>query len=505
MSAQFPPGFFGKLPCNGDFIQYNVSQEWLERWDQWLQSCIFESRQALQNEWLNAYLSGPIWRFVLGEGACGSGSYAGIIVPSVDRVGRYFPITLVRQLDSGWNPLDVAVCWAPWFEALEQCACDALDSQDLRLDEFTARVGRIPDPLTVAVPTHIDNELFRNAGFPAAGTQWQMGLPSADHLQLEISVLAYREIHRHLRPVTLWWTAGAERVQPSWLLSRGLPAPASFSSLLDGSWRGSAWQIANPGAAYTMPAPQIPSASYAPTPAAPEPFVALGPSLDARARLPTNSPSNVEGNLAAFVVRPEIGLWAVIAPNGDTAVNATRSVADALQDVGPAATLTLLAESVRQQLLRVSQRLADESARNPLKPPGLANVLAVVKSEAECAYISAGDAQVLRVRDGITMPMIGNGSGANSGGGDLISLVAAPAGGPSDPCGSVDLDHLPVIYDHAAAGDVWLLGGSRDASNAANAAFSSGEDASTSMDRLVREYSSVSGRPPPLMMVEIGR
>ena len=102
------------------------------------------------------------------------------------------------------------------------------------------------------------------------------------------------------------------------------------------------------------------------------------------------------------------------------------------------------------------------------------------------------------------MPMIGDGSASN-GGGDLISLVAAPAGGPSDPCGSSDLDHLPVIYDHATAGDVWLLGGSRDASNAANAVFSSGDDAATAMERLVREYSANAGRPPPLMMVEIGR
>jgi type VI secretion system protein ImpM len=502
VSAQFPPGFFGKLPCNGDFIQYNVSQEWLDGWDQWLQSCIFESRGALQGEWLNAYLSGPIWRFVLAEGACGSGAYAGIVVPSVDRVGRYFPLTLVRQLDSGWNPLDVAVCWAPWFEALEQCACDALDAHDLRLDEFIARVGHIQDPLTVAVPTHIEGELFRHAGFPASSAQWQMNLPSADHLQLDVSVLAYREIHRHLRPVTLWWTAGAERVHSSWLLSRGLPAPASFAAMLDGNWSGSAWQSANPGAQVSMPAPRAAPAAATPMP---EPFMTPGVSLDARARLPTSSPSNVEGNLAAFVVRPEIGLWAVVAPNGDTAVNATRTVADALQDVGPAATVTLLAESVRQLLLRVSQRLADESARNPLNPVGLANVLAVVKSAAECAYISAGDAQVLRVRDGITLPMIGSGGSVNGNASDLISLVAAPAGGPSDPCGSSDLDHLSVVYDHAAAGDVWLLGGSRDASNAANAAFCGGEDVATSMERLIKEYSATAGRPPPLMMVEIGR
>ena len=499
MSAHLPPGFFGKLPCNGDFIQHDVSQEWLETWDHWLQSCVYESRQALQGEWLNAYLSGPIWRFVLSEGACGSGAYAGVIVPSVDRVGRYFPITLVRQLDAGWNPLDVAVCWAPWFEELEQCVCGALDSHDLRLDDFIARVSGIQDPLSIAVPTHIDSELFRHAGFPASSAQWQMSLPSADHLQLDVALLAYREIYRHLRPVTLWWTTGAERVQPSWLLARGLPSTGSFTAMLDGSWRGSAWTSANPNANYSMPA-----RAHVPVAAAPESGTPLtGTPLDARARLPTASPSDVENNLAAFVVRPEIGLWAVVAPNGDTAVNATRTVADALQNVAPAATLTQLAESVRQQLLRVSQRLADESARNPLKPAGLANVLALVKTEAECAYISAGDAQVLRVRGGVTQPMIGEQSAPAHNGSDLISLVAAAPGGSADPCGSSDLDHVPVIYDRAAAGDVWLLGGSRDASDAATAAFASGEDAGSSMERLVREFSAASGRPPPLMLVEI--
>jgi type VI secretion system protein ImpM len=532
MSAQFPPGFFGKLPCNGDFIQHNVQQEWLEVWDQWQQSCVFESRQSLQGEWLEAYLSGPIWRFVLGEGACGSGAYAGVIVPSVDRVGRYFPLTLVRQLDSGWNPLDVAVCWAPWFEALEHCVITALDQHDLRLDDFVAQINRIEDPLALAVPTHIGGELFQNGGFPSASAQWQIGLQSAEHLQLDLAVLAYREIYRHLRPVTLWWTSGASRVQPSWLLSRGLPSARSFAAMLDGRWRGTDWAQANPAAVAAMaaaapqpqatpgvvppgdgpnfmaPPPNMPIYSAPAVPAAPavaQP-APLAQSLDARARLPTTRPSDVEGNLAAFVVRPDIGLWAVIAPNGDTPVNATRTVADALQDVGPAATLTLLAESVRAILLRVSQHIAEESARNPARPAGLANVLAMVKSAGECAYISAGDAQVLRVRGGVTQPMIGaQPASARDARSDLISLVASAPTGAPDPCGSSDLDHLPVVYDRAAAGDIWLLGGSRDASQAATAVFSNGADAGASMERVVREFSAQAGRPPPLMMLELGR
>src|SRR5262249_51991550 len=88
-------GFYGKLPCRGDFLQRRAPQDFVDVWDAWLQEGLHESRQRLQEAWLNTYLTGRVWRFVLSAGVCGSGVYAGVLVPSVDRVGRYFPLTLI--------------------------------------------------------------------------------------------------------------------------------------------------------------------------------------------------------------------------------------------------------------------------------------------------------------------------------------------------------------------------------------------------------------------------
>src|SRR4051812_38574466 len=83
-------GFFGKLPSHGDFIRRGVSENFVNVWDSWLQECMVESRRALDARWLNVYLTSPIWRFVLCDGVIGAASYAGILLPSVDKVGRYF-------------------------------------------------------------------------------------------------------------------------------------------------------------------------------------------------------------------------------------------------------------------------------------------------------------------------------------------------------------------------------------------------------------------------------
>ena len=56
---------------------------WRRRWPR--------SRDALGEGWLETYLTAPVWRFALAAGCCGPAA-AGIWLPSVDRVGRYYPL-----------------------------------------------------------------------------------------------------------------------------------------------------------------------------------------------------------------------------------------------------------------------------------------------------------------------------------------------------------------------------------------------------------------------------
>ena len=94
------PGFgaFGKMPALGDFFRLNLPRDFVDAWDGWLQEELAGSRASLGEHWLDCYLVGPLWRFALGPGLCETRAYAGVMMPSVDRVGRYFPLTVATPL-----------------------------------------------------------------------------------------------------------------------------------------------------------------------------------------------------------------------------------------------------------------------------------------------------------------------------------------------------------------------------------------------------------------------
>ena len=105
-------GLFGKLPSHGDFLRRRVSDAFVDAWDGWLRECLAASRSALGERWLDLYLTSPAWRFVCAAGTCGPVPVIGLMVPSVDRVGRYFPLTLVAPLAAEVNPIAAATASA---------------------------------------------------------------------------------------------------------------------------------------------------------------------------------------------------------------------------------------------------------------------------------------------------------------------------------------------------------------------------------------------------------
>jgi type VI secretion system protein ImpM len=88
-----PCGLFGKLPSKRDFVSYNMPRPFLDSWESWLQSAVASSRHALGQGWQDIFLAMPIWRFWCGNEVHGA-AVTGALMPSVDGVGRYFPLTL---------------------------------------------------------------------------------------------------------------------------------------------------------------------------------------------------------------------------------------------------------------------------------------------------------------------------------------------------------------------------------------------------------------------------
>jgi type VI secretion system protein ImpM len=120
-------GWYGKLAALGDFASRRLSPGFVAWWDEWLQRSIAVSRAQLGDGWLPSYLKSPIWRFALLPSLFGASGWAGIVMPSVDRVGRYFPLTVAVALEPVHTALPRVAGADAWFDAIERLALATLN------------------------------------------------------------------------------------------------------------------------------------------------------------------------------------------------------------------------------------------------------------------------------------------------------------------------------------------------------------------------------------------
>lgn len=214
------PGFFGKVSSHGDFVGRRLPPSFVGVWDAWLQAGLQSSREQLGAGWLDAYLTGPIWRFALAPGVCDGQAWAGLLMPSVDRVGRHFPLTLAAPAGDGGAMLDWLAGGQQWFDEAESLALDTLE-ESFVLERFDAALAALPLPPTVGGAA---------AGGVAGPAGYRLALGSVDALGSALPLLAGAALHGQ----SLWWTDGSDAVAPVLLLCRGLPAPVSFAAMLTG-------------------------------------------------------------------------------------------------------------------------------------------------------------------------------------------------------------------------------------------------------------------------------
>ena len=149
MRLRDAPGFFGKIPGNGDFVARRLPRAFTDPWDAWLQAGIADSQTRLGDAWLPVYLNSPIWRFALGAGVCGPQSWYGVMMPSVDRVSRCFPFTIAAGAGGGAMASGAGgVPSAAWYAELEALALSALGA-GFSLPGCDAALAALPQALSV--------------------------------------------------------------------------------------------------------------------------------------------------------------------------------------------------------------------------------------------------------------------------------------------------------------------------------------------------------------------
>jgi len=143
-SAAALPGWFGKLPGMGDFAHRRLPESFRSEWDHWLQRGLARLKDR-HEDWIAHYLQAPVWCFALGPGVAGQGAWIGVMMPSVDGVGRYFPITLAVEFDAPVGDAlqgDALRGVLLWWERGTQAALEGLEG-DMDALGFDALLERL--------------------------------------------------------------------------------------------------------------------------------------------------------------------------------------------------------------------------------------------------------------------------------------------------------------------------------------------------------------------------
>ncbi|WP_299044410.1 type VI secretion system-associated protein TagF [uncultured Tateyamaria sp.] len=206
MSAGF--GAFGKIPGMGDFLKVNLPASFVQAWDTWLQEGLLALRERMGTGWNDAYLSAPIWRFTLPAGIAGDRAMSGILMASVDRVGRQYPMTIATP-HPDTDPALTHFANRTVFEQLEKIALSALDDEIGR-----DRLMSALDTVTFVAPAHAR----------VSGRTYIGALPAAQ-------VLAADSLTASHGTSALWsaMLQGNHRL----MLTRDLPNAAEMQGLFD--------------------------------------------------------------------------------------------------------------------------------------------------------------------------------------------------------------------------------------------------------------------------------
>lgn len=249
-----PVGFYGKVPVRGDFVTRHLPMEFIMPWDGWLQSGIAASREQMGEAWLETYLTSPLWRFVLSSGLCGAARWAGVVMPSVDRVGRYFPLTIVSPVNGSRGLAYLLSSAGTWFDQIEELALTALDN-DFNLDTFETALARLQLPLLEVNPKDIRPKKNKDRN-EEGRTAFQVGMSKSSDTPHAFAGLSEMLLKNYIPSFSLWNTGGSERVEGSLIACEGLPPVDVFSSFLNGRWQQHGWNIRT-GRTQIFQAPEI--------------------------------------------------------------------------------------------------------------------------------------------------------------------------------------------------------------------------------------------------------
>jgi type VI secretion system protein ImpM len=201
------PGFYGKAPDFGDFLTRHLPPAFVTGWDAWLRQLMQAAHEQLAGNWPDGWLAAPVWHFGLGAGVLSAAPAWGVLIPSLDKVGRHFPFTIVGHTTVDGAPL------RDWALGAESLALGVLEDgfSPAALEQQLAELGAPEARAPGQGPTHQD--------LPEDPGDWP------DLVAQAAGPLAGR---------SLWWCRGAGPVAPHIMRCSGLPAAGMAGAMVAG-------------------------------------------------------------------------------------------------------------------------------------------------------------------------------------------------------------------------------------------------------------------------------
>lgn len=220
-----PPGWYGKLSTAGDFVSRRFTPELIAFCDDWLSRAMTAGAEQLGERWLNVYLTAPLMRFAWAPGVYDAHWWFGVLMPSCDNVGRYFPLLVAQRRVR--PPVDrIALDHLDlWFDDVARSAMHTLQDQT-SIEAFEEALLDAPP-----WPTSGSASAF-SASTDALGERYE--LRSGARLDQSLHALAAHELQVRFAGCSLWLRHGGDAQASSLRVSRGLPDAAAFAGLLAG-------------------------------------------------------------------------------------------------------------------------------------------------------------------------------------------------------------------------------------------------------------------------------
>ena len=222
--------WFGKLPGLGDFVGRRMPHAFCAEWDHWLRSGLEQLRNQSPEQWEQRFVQSPLWFFVAPALVTGN-PICGLMAPSMDRVGRCYPITILAMAN------DVDGLFAPdadlslFFAAARAAVIDArrlplsAEGMDSRLLDLVWPFRDKTEPRPNSVISDLLADLNAVSDFSAQSAT--VTLPS----------LPWRDLVTKGSEISVWWVSPTAEGPYQEVVHQGAFHRSLFSRLFQGARR----------------------------------------------------------------------------------------------------------------------------------------------------------------------------------------------------------------------------------------------------------------------------